>query len=303
MSRVFPIRLRMARWVLRHWPLSRGVERAERLLLAGFDAWPARGDVDFAFGRLEDVSLAAWPAGYRALFLRGVMEEAELAVWRAVLRPGDHVVDGGANLGYWTLAAASFVGPSGRVFAVEPVPATARALARNLEASGGGNVTLVQAALTTQPGEVVMNVFADDPVGLLSSVGMIEGQALASATRVRAIPLDALLAEHDARPVLVKLDVEGSETAALRGAGALLSGPEPPVLCCEWNESTAAAFGTRPEEWMELLAAAGYTFFLPAGGGRLVPFARPADARDWVPMVWCVPDRGTARARIAPLLP
>lgn len=298
-----PARLRVARWVLRHWPLPRGVDRAQGMLLRGFEGWPARGDVDFRYGRMLDVSLDGWPRGYRDLFLRGVMEESEVAVWRAVLRPGDDVVDGGANLGYWSLVAAHLVGPRGRVYAFEPVPPTADALERNVAASGTGAVRVARAALAAEPGEVVLHLYSDDPCAGNSSVGAVPGLQSTGSTTAPAVTLDAFLAGEGAAPVLVKLDVEGSETAALRGGAALLAGEHPPVVTCEWHETAAVGAGTHPREWMELLRAAGYAFYLPTGRGALAPFSIPQRAEEWVPMVWCVPDRGRARERIAALLP
>src|SRR5579884_2708762 len=59
---------------------------------------------------------------------------------RRLLQPGDLFVDGGAHIGFFTLAAAARVGPSGRVIAFEPAPATRAALVRNLQLSGFANV-------------------------------------------------------------------------------------------------------------------------------------------------------------------
>lgn len=298
-----PARLRIGRWVLRHWPLPRGADRVQSMLLRGDRGWPARGDVDFAYGRLLDVSLERWPRGFRELFLRGVMTPGEVDVWRAVLRPGDAAVDGGANLGYWSLVAARLVGPRGRVFAFEPVPATAQALARNVAASCYANVRVTQAALAAEPGRVMMRLFQDDPLGVHASVGAVSGLRVAGSAAAPAVTLDAFLADEGAAPALVKLDLEGSETAALRGARALWTGAEPPVMCCEWNQAAARAAGTRPEEWMELLREAGYRFYLAGRHGRLREFAVPAGAEEWIPMVWCVPGRGLLRERLAHLLP
>jgi len=300
---VLPLRLRLTRWLLRNWPLPWGADRAQAALLRGFSAWPARGDVEFRYGRLLDVSLEGWPRGYRDLFLRGVMEESEISVWRAVLRPGDDVVDGGANLGYWSLVAAGLVGPAGRVFAFEPVPATADTLARNVAASGANGVRVTRAALSHRPGEVVLHLFDDDPCAGTSSIGSVPGLQPAGSTTAPAVTLDALVASEGADPVLVKLDVEGSETAALRGAAGLLARREPPVLCVEWNEDAAAGAGTHPREWMEMLREAGYRFYLAGRHGRLREFSIPGDVEGWIPMVWCIPGRGRLRERLAHLLP
>jgi FkbM family methyltransferase len=296
------VRLRIASWVLRNWPLPRGADRAQALLASGTRGWPARGDVEFRYGRLVDVNLDAWPRGYRELLLRGVVDEGEVAVWRAAIRPGEDVVDGGANLGYWSLVAAATAGPRGRVFAFEPVPATADALERNVAASGASAVRVARAALAAQPGEVVMHLYDDDPCAGTASVGSMPGLNETATVRTPAVALDAFLAEHNARPVLVKLDLEGSETAALHGARELISGDEPPLLTVEYHETAASGVGTHPREWMELLREAGYGFYLARRHGRLRPFAVPEGTRDWIPMVWCVPRSGRLRQRVAHLL-
>ncbi|HYH82248.1 MAG TPA: FkbM family methyltransferase [Longimicrobium sp.] len=296
-----PLRLRVARALLRGWPLPRGRDRVERLLLGGFRRWPERADVPFAFGTLVDASLSAWPLGYRELFLHGQMEPSQVAVWRAVLRPGDVVVDGGANWGYWTLVAAALVRPGGRVFAFEPLPDTAAALRRNLEASGAPEVTLVQAGLDARPGTLALHVFADDPSGGFTSAGVPGALRPLRSVSVPAESLDDFAAREGVHPVLVKLDVEGGERAALLGARGLLAGERAPVVSFEWNEETAASMGYHPRDVLALLTAEGYRAYLPDARGALHPFDPAAEAA--TPMVWCVPPSGPGRERLARLLP
>src|SRR4051812_4112055 len=57
-----------------------------------------------------------------------------------VLRPGDTVVDVGANIGAFAVVAASIVGPRGRVIAFEPVAETFQCLTENVALNGLGNV-------------------------------------------------------------------------------------------------------------------------------------------------------------------
>lgn len=57
---------------------------------------------------------------------------AALGLLAAVLRPGDAFIDGSADIGLSTVAAAELVGPGGRVLAFEPHPEARRLLARNL---------------------------------------------------------------------------------------------------------------------------------------------------------------------------
>src|SRR3954447_5078874 len=82
--------------------------------------------------RLE-LDLATYPDCCMAV---GLYELDTLRLIRRVLRPGDHFVDCGANIGYFTLAAAACVGASGRVDAFEPDPLNRARLEANLAANG-----------------------------------------------------------------------------------------------------------------------------------------------------------------------
>lgn len=62
---------------------------------------------------------------------------------RKILRPGDIFIDIGANIGYFSVLAARLVGPTGRVFAFEPVPPTVERLRHNIKINGVNNITIV----------------------------------------------------------------------------------------------------------------------------------------------------------------
>ena len=129
-----PWQLRLARLVVGRWPFPRGRRWIRRVMLRGLEPvlQQARASFDFRFGRLVDASLRPWPHGYLDLYLHGVFESGEVALWQAVLRPGDAVVDGGANIGYWSLVASRLVGARGLVLAYEPSPETQARLQANL---------------------------------------------------------------------------------------------------------------------------------------------------------------------------
>lgn len=58
-----------------------------------------------------------------------IFETIIAGLYRAVLRPGDLAVDGGANEGMHAFPLAELVGPSGRVLAFKPIPWRAETLA------------------------------------------------------------------------------------------------------------------------------------------------------------------------------
>ncbi|MEA2220711.1 MAG: hypothetical protein QOJ35_3337 [Solirubrobacteraceae bacterium] len=162
----------------------------------------------------------------RRLFAYGFCEPASRAM-RALARPAGVVVDGGANIGLFTVLAATCVGREGRVVACEPAPATMALLRDNVERNGLHWVTLREAALAEAPGRLVLRVF--DPGSGYASFAPSDA-AGASEVDVEVTTLDELAGDELERVTLVKLDVEGAELRALRGASALLSGPRPDFI-------------------------------------------------------------------------
>ena len=146
--------------LLRAWPFQRGRWRLERLL-EPLMTIPDYGTFAFDYGTFVDTPLAAWPNGYRELLLHGSMDHKELAVWRSLIRPGDAVVDGGANYGYWTLVASKLTGAQGRVFSFEANPTTSKRLSANVAASNYGNVDVYSFAIGAEEGTAEIHSAAD----------------------------------------------------------------------------------------------------------------------------------------------
>ncbi len=121
---------------------------------------------------------------------------------------GDIVVDGGAYTGDVTEVFAKQVGPHGRVIAMEPDPSNLLALHGRTQASGLKNVIPVGAA-------------AWHSSALLSFGGSEASAKICNdgPSRVPAISIDELVATYLLPRVdLIKLDVEGAESAVLEGA-------------------------------------------------------------------------------------
>jgi len=126
-------------------------------------------------------------------------------------------IDIGANIGFFTLMMADKVGPRGKVFAVEPIPENFRTLTRN-------------ARLNKEHKECIkpMHFAASDTCGQLGLVRRSESTLHevtnltsedASIERIGAITIDSLIEEMQTPPIaLIKIDVEGHESAVVRGA-------------------------------------------------------------------------------------
>ncbi len=122
------------------------------------------------------------------------------------LNRGDTIVDVGANIGSFTVLAASLVGSTGRVIAVEPEARTYRRLLHNIATNALDNVTPVMAAIARESGTVQLNV------NCVSSLSSIVTGRTGKAQAAPAMSLEQLLQRYRLGSVdLLKLDCEGAE--------------------------------------------------------------------------------------------
>jgi FkbM family methyltransferase len=135
---------------------------------------------------------------------------------------GGVVIDVGANLGEWAVPFAKAVGPQGRVLCCEPNPLVAASLAATLAINGLVQARVVETALSDHDGDGRLAIDAAD-----------SGQSRLAKNGI-AVPvrrLDSLAAEAALNRVdLIKIDVEGHETAVLAGAAETLAHFRPTLI-------------------------------------------------------------------------
>lgn len=181
---------------------------------------------------------------------------------RDLLGAGDVVIDGGANIGLYTLIAAARVGPTGRVIACEPSPATMELLRDNVRLNDFDWVDLHEVALAAQPGQLTLHAF--QPGSGYSSFAPAD-RSSGSEIEVDVTTLDAVAGAYLDRTALVKLDTEGAELLALRGAPQLLEQARPDFII-ELEPEHLARQRSSIGEIQALFVAAGYSGFTIAGG-------------------------------------
>ena len=175
---------------------------------------------------------------YRRQILRGRFQTTEkefLALDKMVHR-GEWVLDVGANVGHYTARLSALVGPEGRVIAFEPIPQTFALLASNMPYFPYPNVTLLNVALSAEPGNLRMEI----PVESDGTANYYQASITDDGTvGVLGITSDAL--ELPRRIALVKIDAEGHELLVLRGMGRLLE-RDHPVLIVEDNDTSVREY-------------------------------------------------------------
>lgn len=147
-------------------------------------------------------------------YLRGDHEPWLQQMLAQELKPGGCYVDVGSHVGFFGILAATLVGPTGTVHCFEPDPATFRRLCENLDANRLSGVRRHQAAAWSTAGRVTFASSSEADSGVTGHVT----DTADGGEEVSAVTLDEVLGEL--RPGLVKIDVEGAEMEALKGAAA-----------------------------------------------------------------------------------
>ncbi len=169
-----------------------------------------------------------WVVGAsRHAYWLGLYEKEKTKHFLGQVRPSQVVYDVGAHVGYYSLLAATRVGPTGHVWAFEPVPQNFAYLKQHMELNHFSNVSLVQSAVADVSGTTQFRMDGSRSTGKLSNAGGFP---------VSMTSLDDLLARRDAKPPhVIKIDVEGAELAALQGARKLLRDAHPKLYIATHN--------------------------------------------------------------------
>jgi FkbM family methyltransferase len=204
--------------------------------------------------------------GSTSLYMKRLGYEPHLAFVADCVRPGDTVVDIGANYGVYSLVLATRVGRTGRVIAFEPGREALLQLRENVALNHGLNVELVPLALSDHSGEQPLFHIGGPTTHSLSSFGGERTEV------VRLTTLDTWEAGADLdRLDFIKVDVEGHEPQVFRGALTTLARYRPFILF-EVSTGAMRRAHVRSSDTYTPLRSVGYEFFT-LSGLRLIPSA------------------------------
>jgi|GEM_PF-2068828 len=196
-----------------------------------------------------------------AAFTERPGDACERQVFHAWLRPGDTAVDAGANIGLFTSVAAACVGPQGKVVSLEPTPRLVEHLRMSAHRLGHPGVEVLPVALGGEPGRAKFAFAASADTTVSQSLATAEVPAgTADIREVEVITLTTVAGRlpAGASPALVKLDVEGVEVGALKGAPPGWLTADGPLWVVECHPQALARFGTTVGEVLRLFPASEF---------------------------------------------
>lgn len=181
----------------------------------------------------------------RSITTYGEYSESEVGMFRRFVKPGDVVVDAGANIGAHTVPLAQIVGEEGHVHAFEPQGMSFMMLCGNIALNSLTNVTPYLCGLSNLPGRMMAPAFDPTQEDFASGIAL----DLHEGPEVEIITLDMLSLE---RVDFLKADVEGMEHSLLAGARETIQ-RDLPILYLENDRGREES-----ERLLNLLETMGY---------------------------------------------
>lgn len=190
--------------------------------------------------------------------------EDEIKFLRCLLKPGQKIIDIGANYGVYALSMARTVGPTGFVWAFEPASLTAKLLEEGIAVNGFSQITLDRSALSSSCGTAQLSLNENSELNAL-----VRGKPSTNASEtVPLVTLDECMKRYGWRDIdFMKIDAEGEEANILKGGERFFAELSPLV---QYEVKAGADLHL---ELVQYFASLGYdSYRLVPGLDLLVPF-------------------------------
>lgn len=181
--------------------------------------------------------------------LRACHKEPETVSWiESFVKPGDVFYDIGANVGAYSFVAWAAGGKKSKIYAFEPGAPTFTALEKNIALNRASNsITAYQIAITEKTELFTFHYRSKKPGDashFLAKEGELPDEKFRAAIseKVKGYALDDFISEFRiAPPTHIKIDVDGSELAVIKGAPKTLFDPRLRSILIEIDEKRASA--------------------------------------------------------------
>jgi FkbM family methyltransferase len=242
-----------AAFCARRWPLTAIPWRLRKTALTlarQYGTELGNRQVRTRYGFALALDLSDWLGQH--VYATGDYEPYTSHVIHSLLKSGDTFIDIGANIGYFSLLAASKVGPQGTVYCFEPIPHIREQLIANLALNNYTSAHVRPEALSDTEGQSLFYLGPSTHRGISS---LREFKEASEAIHVTTIRLDSLQINTPVH--FIKMDIEGAEGCALRGMSGLLSSYHPDLVI-EMSNPYLAHFGDSGTTIDRFLRSYGY---------------------------------------------
>ncbi|NJO59338.1 MAG: FkbM family methyltransferase [Richelia sp. RM2_1_2] len=219
---------------------------------------------------IPEVKIRCYPDSYSAsaALYCGLYDYDEMNFLLRYLRDSDSFLDIGANVEIYTLLAASKI-KSGLIYSFEALPKNVVRLRENLELNRLQQVTPLSLAISDSTGSITLNLAEGDSMPFITPEATTTNLAQNSVSATRSptaiqVPtdtLDNIFKDNSiANLTLAKMDIEGAEILAFKGATSLLEQKRPHVWILEILDSVNH-FGYQKHDILNLLQNYGYSLY------------------------------------------
>lgn len=203
---------------------------------------------------------------FRALYVTGIYDPNVAVAINSLLPQKGVFIDVGANMGYLSMIASRTVGELGRVYALEPSKRDFLRLVDNINLNGLKNVYSYQLAILDADKKLEMNI-AGEERSALNTFGKefgYRGIEKLGTEMVQAVTIDGFVDTENIEKVdLIKLDIEGTELLALKGARDTIEKFRPAIIL-GLNKEAYIANGLDVEDIKNLLQELRYKAYVLA---------------------------------------
>ncbi len=179
----------------------------------------------------------------------------------SLVEQGDVVLDVGTNVGETLLHFANMVGPGGYVYGFEPDETNYKNAQRNITLNDLEDLHVFNIGVSDRKASEKLYRVNAHNLGMNRILSEDEAAEFNDFTTIETDTLDNIVSENGITRVdLIKIDIEGYEMHALRGAGQMLEKFKP-KLFVEVGYTRLIKNGTSPAELVSFLHGLGYTVY------------------------------------------
>lgn len=199
------------------------------------------------------------------ILLDGFWEMWITKVFAKTIKEGMTVVEIGANFGYYTLLAASLIGPTGKIYAFEANSEISEILLQSIAVNGFlDRVIVIKKVVSDKSGRIkfhkLRRLHGGSSISDISE-GIFKFQKYKDHVEtmdVEAVSLDDYFAGNNLKIDAIKIDVEGSEALIFKGMKKLLQENPHVTIICEFTPDLISGTGENPKQFLEEIMTHGF---------------------------------------------